>query len=157
MSDIIGPDTARDSAFESPVVRQFTVFLDNRVGRLQALLRLLGEAKDRIAGFSIEESAECALVRLVCEKPDAGEESLRSHGFPVSHADVIAVRLPEGDRQPLVSVCAALLSAEINIHYAYPLLSRPAVVLSVDDPQFAATVLLRKGFKVLGESDLLEN
>lgn len=154
MSDVIGPLTEREGGFEPPTVRQVTVFLDNRVGRLQALMRLLCEAEIPIAGFSVEESAECALVRLIATKTDRSYVSLRQHEFSFSHTDVLALCLPEKNKHPLVTVCAALLSAEINIHYAYPLLIRPGIVLSTDDLLLAAQVLMRKGMRLLGESDL---
>ena len=62
-----------------------------------------------------------------------------------------------GCTHPLIAICAALLSAEINIHYAYPLLLHPhapTLALYVDDPTLAAQILIRKGFKLIGESDL---
>ncbi|HEY7089275.1 MAG TPA: hypothetical protein VH518_14355, partial [Tepidisphaeraceae bacterium] len=58
---------------------------------------------------------------------------------------------------PIAAICTALLSAEINIHYVYPLLIRPrgpAIALYVDDPTLAAQILIRKGFVLIGESDL---
>ena len=58
-----------------------------------------------------------------------------------------------------LSFCSALLGAEINIHYAYPLMLRPrgpAVALYVEDPTLAAQLLIRKGFTLIGESDLEE-
>lgn len=157
MSDVIGPLTQRDAGFESPTVRQVTVFLDNRVGRLQALLRLLGESDIPVAGFSVEESAECALVRLVLATPDKGVASLKADDFSFSQTDVLAVCLSEKIRHPLPTVCAALLSAEINIHYAYPMLARRGIILSTDDPLLAAQVLIRKGMTLLSETDLGES
>ena len=70
---------------------------------------------------------------------------------------MLAVELPRKSSAPLISICSALLSAEINIHYAYPLLTRPrgpAIALYVDDPTLAAQILIRKGFTLIGESDL---
>ncbi len=71
---------------------------------------------------------------------------------------MLAVELPSArHRTPLIAVCSALLAAEINIHYIYPLLVRPngpALVLYVDDPTLAAQLLIRKGFVLLAESDL---
>ena len=70
---------------------------------------------------------------------------------------MLAVELPRSTRQPLIAICAALLAAEINIHYSYPLLVRPrgpALALYVDDPTLAAQLLIRKGFTLIGESDL---
>jgi hypothetical protein len=133
------------------------VFLENRVGRLTALLRALEESVGRIIALSIEESADSALVRLICGDLEVGREALRSHGFSFSETEVIAVELPRKTRQPLIAICSALLSAEINIHYCYPLLCRPrgpAVALYVEDPTLAAQILIRKGFVLIGESDL---
>lgn len=161
MEDVLPPETETGAGFEPTRVRQFTVFLENRVGRLQSLLRAIEETAGRICALSIEESADSSLVRLICANYDAGRVALQEHGFSFSESDLLAVELPRRTRQPLVSLCAALLAAEINIHYAYPLLVRPkgkgpAVVAYVEDPTLAAQLLIRKGFTLIGESDLRE-
>ncbi len=157
MEDVLPPETAEDAGFEPPCVRQFTVFLENRVGRLQALVRAFEEESARIVALSIEESADAALVRLMCAEADLGRDTLRRHGFSFSESELLAVELPRHTRQPLLAICSALLSAEINIHYCYPLLLRPhgpTLALYVEDPTLAARILLRKGFNLIGESDL---
>ena len=158
MEDVLPPLTEHGAGFESPRVRQFTVFLENRVGRLQTLLRALEQGAGNIVALSIEESADTALVRLICSAPDAGREELRSAAFSFSESDLLAVELPKASKQPLIAICSALLAAEINIHYAYPLLLRPregpSLALYVDDPTLAARLLIKKGFNLLGESDL---
>jgi len=67
------------------------------------------------------------------------------------------VQLPEGS-QPLLQICKGLLVAEINIHYAYPLLVGPrghaAVALHVDDHEGAAQTLKSQGFTLFTENDL---
>ena len=58
---------------------------------------------------------------------------------------------------PLNAICAALLAAEINIHYAYPFLltkQGPSLAIYCDDSTLAAQLLIRKGFTLIGESDL---
>lgn len=156
MEEVLPPQTQSGAGFELTRIRQFTVFLENRVGRLQGLLRAFEESAGKICGMSIEESADSALVRLICSEPDLGREALRGGGFSFSESELLAVELPRA-KQPLVALCAALLAAEINIHYAYPLLQRPrgpAVALYVEDPTLAAQLLIRKGFTLIGESDL---
>lgn len=157
MSDILPPSTADGIGFEPTRLRQFTVFLDNRVGRLQTLVRCFEEAADPIVALSVEESADSALVRIICINPNTGRAVLREHGFPFAESELLAVELPRNTRQPLIAICSALLMAEINIHFAYPLLTYPrgpALALYVDDPTLAAQVLIRKGFTLIGESDL---
>ena len=60
--------------------------------------------------------------------------------------------------QPLLQICKALLAAEINIHYAYPLLfgphGAPALALHVEDHEQAASTLAAKGFTLLTEGDI---
>ena len=70
---------------------------------------------------------------------------------------MICVELPLGDAMPLQAVCQALLAAELNLHYTYPMLkgiTGPAVVVYVDDSTLACRLLFRKGFRVLSEADL---
>ncbi len=157
MEEVLPPQTQHGAGFELTRVRQFTVFLENRVGRLQMLVRALEESAGRIVALSIEESADSALVRLICSHPGLSRDVLHKEGFSFSESEVLAVELPRGTRQPLIAICAALLAAEINIHYSYPLLVRPrgpALALYVDDPTLAAQLLIRKGFTLIGESDL---
>jgi len=120
------------------------------------LVRALEEHVGRIVALSIEESADSALVRLICADAESGRSALRHEGFSFSESDVLAVELPSTPH-PLEATCYALLAAELNIHYAYPLLvnaGRPALALYVDDPTLASQLLIRKGFRLLGESDL---
>jgi hypothetical protein len=157
MEDLLPPETANAGGFESTRVRQFTIFLESKVGRLQMLLRSFERGAGKIVALSIEESGDAALVRLICAHPDYGRELLKTAGFGFSESDLIAVEMPKRVRQPLVVVCSALLAAEINIHYAYPLLTRPrgpALALYTDDPTLAAQLLIRKGFTLVGQSDL---
>jgi hypothetical protein len=157
MEEILPPQTEEGAGFDRTQVTQFTIFLENRVGRLNPLVRLLEEAVGRINALSIEESADSALVRVICANPEDARSALKEAGFGFSETDLLAVELPKDDHKPLSSICTALLSAEINIHSAYPLLARPhgpALALYVDDPVLAARILIRKGFTIISESDL---
>ena len=154
---LLPPRTRAGAGFEPTRVRQFTVFLENRVGRLQSLVGAFENQETRIVALSIEESAEAALVRMICSEPDVCREVLKSNGFSFGESELLAVELPPQTTQPLIAICTALLSAELNIHYVYPLLLSPhgpTLALYVDDPTLAAQILIRKGFKLIGESDL---
>ena len=154
------PETRAGGGFEPTGVVQFTIFLENRVGRLQKLVSAFEEERGRIVALSIEESAEAALVRIICHDPELGRAVLKAHGFTFGESVLLAVELPAGTTQPLIRICTALLAGEINIHSAYPLLMgphRPTLALYVDDPTLAAQILMRKGFTLIGESDLGED
>jgi len=76
-------------------------------------------------------------------------------GFGVSQ--VVVVEMREVATQ-LVKLLAALVMAEVNVHFAYPLLIRPrgfcAIALHVDDTDCASSVLMGEGFKLLSQDDI---
>jgi len=158
MEQVLPPSTASGAGFEGTRVRQFTVFLENRVGRLMALLRALEEDQQHLHALAIEESADAALVRMIVSNPDRAKPSLKKQGFSLSTTEVLCVELPADDN-PLHVVCQALLSAELNLHYTYPMLKGikgPAVVVYTDDITFASALMIRKGFRILSEGDLAQ-
>src|SRR5689334_20915534 len=123
-----------------PSIRQFTVFLENRVGQLLEVIRRFQGSRVKIVAISINDSTECAFVRFLLSKPEQGREILERAGLALIETDLIGVEL--GDTpQPLVEICTALLQAEVNLVQAYPLLSRPhgrpVVALMVDNPEMA--------------------
>jgi hypothetical protein len=151
------PQTQAGAGFEPTRVPQFVVFLENRVGRLQQLVQAFDDPDNHIVAIAVEESADAALVRLICSDADLTRKLLNKNHFAFGESDVLAVELPRNTLNPLVAICTAMLSAEINIHYAYPLLlplRGPTLALYVDEPTLAAQILLRKGFCLVGESDL---
>lgn len=140
----------------APSVRQISVFLENRVGQLLRLLQVLHGTTVKVLALDIVHATDCAIVRLICDDTDTAKTLLRDENFACSESEVAVVELPS--MSSLLMVCAALLSAEINISYVYPLLARPnqqsAIAIHSDDVQTAATVLKHKRFKLLGEDEL---
>ena len=143
-----------------PAIRQFTVFLENKVGQLLEVVRRFEGSSVRIVALSIADSSECAFVRFLLNQPEQGREILERAGLAIVESDLIGVELPDGD-QPLLQVCTALLQAEVNIVQAYPLLVRPrgkpAVALMVDNIDMGQETLAAKGFRMITEGDLAED
>jgi len=143
-----------------PTLRQFTVFLENRVGQLLEVVRRFEGSKVRIVALSVVDSAECAFVRFLLSHPEQGREILERAGLPLIESDLIGVELPEGD-QALLRVFTALLQAEVNIIQTYPLLvrphGRPVVALMVDNLDMGLETLGEKGFAMITEADLSED
>lgn len=142
-----------------PTIRQFTVFLENRVGQLLEVVRRFEGSQVRIVALSINDATECSFVRFLLSHPEQGREVLERAGLAMIESDLIGVELPDSP-QPLLQVCTALLQAEINIVQAYPLIvrprGRPAVALMVDNIELAMETLDSKGFNMVSEGDLTE-
>ncbi|MGQ9573952.1 MAG: acetolactate synthase [Thermoguttaceae bacterium] len=143
-----------------PSIRQFTVFLENRVGQLLEVIRRFEGSTVRIVALSITDSAECAFVRFLLSHPEQGREVLERAGLAIIESDLIGVELPPSS-QALLEICTALLQAEVNIIQAYPLLvrprGRPAVALMVDNIDIGLETLAGKGFTMITEADLAED
>ena len=140
-----------------PSVRQFNVFLENRVGALLSVVRRFEATDIRIVSLTVNDLSDCAIIRLVLSDPERGLEIIEQAKLPVTESDLLVVELPDG-LHPLPAICKALLVAEINIDYAYQLLvglkPRPAVALRVNDLETAVATLRREGYTVLTENDL---
>jgi hypothetical protein len=144
--------------YDEQSVTQLAVFLSNRVGELREVLRKLHAAQVVVHALSIDESVDYAVLRVVADKVEASKQALRAAGFAVSESTLLAVELPD-ESTGMLTVCQSLISAEINIHYAYPMFTRPhgrgVVVMHVDSFQTAAEVLKKSGMTLLDERDLV--
>ena len=155
MSQAVPQQTIR--GYNPPTVRQFGVFLENRVGKLFELVRLFDEGPNvHLCAISVIESADYAVVRIIPNNADAARALLRERGLPFSEFDLLIVQL--ADDHTLTSMCLYLLGAELNIRFAYPLMlgpdGTPTIALAVDDQVLAGQILRKKHFRLLGEEDL---
>jgi hypothetical protein len=163
MSDGQGEDSGSIIDFATargrdwPSVRQYNVFLENRVGNLLSVVRRFETTDIRIVSLTVVDSADCAIIRMVLSDPERAREIFERANLPITESDLLVVQLPEST-QPLLEICKALLAAEISIHYAYPLLIGPhgksALALHVEDHETAAATLARLGFTLFTENDL---
>ena len=152
-------DTARGRDW--PSVRQFNVFTANRIGALMDVVRRFESTDIRIVSLTVIDSADCAIIRMVLSDPERALEVFHQAKMMVTESDLLVVKLPDG-RQPLANICKALLTAEISIHYAYPLMigvgpeGNTALAIHVDDHETAASTLQEKGFTLYTEGDLTD-
>jgi hypothetical protein len=140
-----------------PRVQQFSIFLPNKVGAMLEVVKLLNANHVDVLALSISESTDSAIARIIVSDPDMVEGLFAEFDVPHGHCEMLVVELSEASSQ-LGKLLAALLMAEVNVHFTYPLLTRPrgfcAIALHVDDGDCAASVLQGEGFKLLGQADL---
>lgn len=147
-----------DTAAPLPVdpVKQFSVFIPNRVGQLYDLTALLAKHEVHIMAMTTLDTTDCAIDRLIVDDPDRARELMAANNFSFTECDVIAVEITKESQ--LKEVLSALLTVEINIHYLYAFLLRPrgksALALSVEDNDLATSALNTRGFKVLSQRDI---
>ena len=140
-------------------IKQVSVFLENKPGRLANVLSALAREKVNITALSVMDSHEHSVLRLVTSDAARTSAVLKGLGTPHHETDVLLVELRN---QPgaLAHVCETLGAEKINIDYAYPLMigpqGRAALALHVDDHETASTTLINQGFTLITENDLDE-
>lgn len=142
--------------YAPPTVTQFSVFLDNRVGKLHELVRIFDHSAVNLVAISVHDASDHAVVRLITTNSHEARLLLTRHQLPFSEVNLLVVELHKG--HTLERLCLYLLGAELNIRFAYPLMQCPShvptIALAVDDATLAGQILRRKEFRLLCEDDL---
>jgi hypothetical protein len=155
----VTPEGSTAQSYEPPCNTQFSVFLDNRVGRLLDLVEVFEGQALHVVGLSVMDATDHAVVRVVTSRAELARRLLQRHNFAFSEVEVLVVELLPG--QTLTKLCKSLVQAELSICYAYPLLGRghggSLVALHTDDQVLAGQILRKKMFLLLAENDLGDN
>src|SRR5918996_3804836 len=92
----VGFATARGRDW--PSVRQFNVFLENRLGALLDVVRRFENSDIHIVALTVVDSADCAIIRLVLSDPERALEIFHQAKLPITESDLLVVQLPEGNQ-----------------------------------------------------------
>jgi len=133
-------------------VRQLSVFIENKAGRVSDVTDALGEAGVNIRGFSVSDTADYGILRLVLDDPDKGTSVLKGEGFTVQENDVVCINLPD---QPggLAGVLKIVSEAGVNIEYVYSLIST-YVVINVANADRALQLLDNKPVTIVSQEEI---
>ncbi len=147
---------AQISTSSNDPVKQFSVFCENRVGRLFDLTGLLKDNNVHVMALTVLDTTDSAIVRLIVDDPDKARELMVNNDFPYTECSLLAVEIT--DESELKGVLAALYEAEINVHYVYSFMKRPegksALAINTEDPDVAAQALSQRGFRALTQADI---
>lgn len=138
-----------------PLIKQITVFLPNKPGKLAEMSHAIADAGVQIHALMVSETTDYGTVRLIVDKPDVGLGALKSAGYAADLTDVVAVpvdNVPGG----LARVLDNLTTAGLDVGYAYCCAIGGTVV---DVIKVTGEPVLQKlrtlSFPVLGPDDLL--
>jgi len=133
-------------------VIQLSVFIANESGRVSEVTRTLGDAGVNIRGFSVSDTADYGILRLVVDQPQEAHDLLRGAGFTVKETEVICVDLPD---QPggLAGILKIVSDAGVNIEYVYSLIGT-YVVLNVADADRALSLLKGKPVRLVSQEEI---
>lgn len=134
------------------VVRQLSVFIANESGRVSEVSGILGDAGINIRGFSVSDTADYGILRLIVDRPADAVDTLRGAGFTVRDDDVICIDLPDRPGG-LAEVLKVVADAGVNIEYVYSLIST-FVVINVGDVDRALRLLSDRPVRLASQEDI---
>ncbi len=139
------------------LVKQISVFLENKSGRLAEVTRILGENSINISALSIADTTDFGILRLIVNDPEKTKTALEENGFAASYTNVIAIGV--ADRPGGLATALDILDKEaIGIEYMYAFVgkggSEAFVILRVEEPDKAVAVLSQNNIKVLSSDEV---
>ena len=130
-------------------IKQLSVFLENREGRLDEVLKTLGANDVNIVALSLADTADYGMLRMIVSDPEKGKAVLKEAGITSMLTDVVALRVPHATGS-LSKAMHEIVQAGINVEYMYAFANGAdaSAVLKSDDPTKVVEVLKASGFDV---------
>ncbi|MEI6847642.1 MAG: ACT domain-containing protein [Chlorobiaceae bacterium] len=140
------------------IIKQLSVFLENRTGRLTELTGILAENDINISAFSIADTADYGILRMVVGRPEQAAEVLRQHGFAVKLTDVVGMVIPHKPGG-LHKALQLFSDNNIAIDYMYAFASgecKATVVIRTESLQQIIAVLQEHNMELLQQGDVYQ-
>ncbi|GAQ25028.1 MULTISPECIES: ACT domain-containing protein [Tepidanaerobacter] len=138
-------------------VKQISVFLENKPGKLSQVTDILEKNNIDIKAISIADTTEFGILRMIVDKPKEAVEAIKAEKFPVSTTDVLAVEVtdkPGGLNRAL----QILNDAGVSVEYLYSFIKRNGeralILFRVEEPERAVEVLQSAGIKLYSTEEI---
>jgi hypothetical protein len=135
---------------------QFSIFSDNKVGRLSELVNLLSANDLHFIAVSSIDMNDITILRIVVNYSDYAREIFLKNRCTFRESEVVAVEIDS--EHELKNITCALVQAEINIYYIYSFLMRPngktGLVLGLEDNDLAEDIFRKNQIRILHQNDI---
>lgn len=132
-------------------IKQLSVFIENRSGRLNQVAQELKDNNINIVSISLADTSDYGLLRLILSDADKAVSILKENGFSATITKVIAVKLTQEVGQ-LSELLTVLSNAQVDIEYMYSLKSgetEASIVIKASDPEKAVEAIQNSSFELL--------
>lgn len=133
-------------------IKQFSVFVENKQGRLAELTRLIADAGIDLRTLSLADTRDFGILRLIVNQPEKTEQLLKENGWTYQCNSVLGIKVPDVPGG-VASVLEALNEANINVEYMYAFVNRTPgradTIIRVDDEAVALSALEKHGIETL--------
>lgn len=138
-------------------VKQVSVFVENKEGRIAKITSLLAENRINIRTLTVADTTNFGILRLITAEPERAVEVLRGAGYTASLTEVIAIEVPDVPGG-LASALNILGSGEVSVEYIYSYMSpsdgKAILIVRTDNEKAAAEVLVKNGYTVVDGEQL---
>ncbi|MBE5894839.1 MAG: amino acid-binding protein [Lachnospiraceae bacterium] len=139
-------------------IKQVSVFIENKAGKLAETTKFLAEKNVNLKALSIADSPDFGIVRIICENPEEALSVLREAEYVTTLTDVFAVELSD-KAGSLAEVLYILADAGIFVEYTYAFLSTKKegsayMIFRVDRNEDAIAALKAKGIEIVLQKDI---
>ena len=135
-------------------IQQLSVFLENREGRLDEVLKTLADHEVNIVAMSLADTSDYGMLRMIVSDPEKGKRVLKEAGITAMLTDVVALRVPHATGS-LSKAMHQIVEGGVNVEYMYAFANGndASAVLKCDDPKRVVEILLESGFDVWEASE----
>lgn len=133
-------------------IPQLSVFVENKPGHLADTLATLAEGKVNVLSFTIADTADYGILRLVVDQVEPAKTLLETAGYAVVEHPVVCALLPN-EPGVLAAVARLVARSGLDIEYIY-LGARDSLLLKTEELERLENLLVEHGFRVLGPGDL---
>ena len=137
------------------LIKQLSVFLENRSGRLTEMTEILGKANINLSALSIAETSQFGIIRMVVSSPEKGREILKENNFSVSLTDVICLSTPNKPGS-LSRALRILSNTGISVEYMYAFSKgeEAFVIIRTENLEKTVKVLKENNMELLDADEL---
>lgn len=139
------------------LIKQISIFIENKSGRLADITKLFGERGVNILALSIADTTDFGILRLIVSDAGEAEKAVKENGLTAKITDVIGISIPHIPGG-LAKALSVLNEKDISIEYMYAFATRSEqdamVILKVKDNFSAIKHLTDAGVSILGKEDI---
>ncbi|MCX5632544.1 MAG: ACT domain-containing protein [Phycisphaerae bacterium] len=140
-------------------IKQISIFLQNKKGRLYDVCAVLGKNNINIRALNVAETEAFGVLRIVVNKPDEAVKALGEANFVANITDVVAVEVPDRPGG-LAEILKVLADEDVNVEYMYGFVEKATdealMVFRFDNPDKATEILKKHNIKIASEKEIKE-
>jgi hypothetical protein len=137
------------------IIKQLTIFLENKSGRLTDVLKTLGAEKIDVKALTVADTSDFGILRMIVSRPDQALLLLREKGFSVNLTDVLTIATPR-EAGSFATALSLLSDKNISIEYVYAFSigQKAVIVMRTEDTERAIRAIQENNMELLDAAEL---